>query len=195
MRPRPRRRTDDGQPVFTRSPLLNGATPFTQKLLIYEELGAQALPASLRHRASCPCPPCERRRAAPRSTNFLKKPLLPAPREEANVQAQNPWLAKVNECLGLGLAKSPIEGRPPGQYFAHQRYQQFYPEAYVQTAIAGARVNTGMRDSQQLHGFAAGTEFGPGGLYYNPAAGPTKRHQAPAAPQAPGPERQFGVDL
>ena len=90
----------------------------------------------------------------------------PAPREQANEQGQNPWLAKVNACLMPvpTLVKSPIEGRPPGQYFAHQRYDEFYPAAYVQTVTAGARTNTGLRDSMQMHGFAAGTEFGPGGL-------------------------------
>jgi hypothetical protein len=63
-----------------------------------------------------------------------------------------------------GLIQSPIEGRPPGQDFAHQRYDEFYPEKYFQSATAGARTNTGMRDSLQMHHFAAGTEFGPGGF-------------------------------
>ena len=164
---------DDGQPVFTRSPLLNGATPFTQKLLIYEELGARELPQSYSG-VRLPVPgSCETSPGSSALDNFLKKPLFPAPREEANTQDQNPWLAKANACLGLGLAKSPIEGRPPGYNFAHQRFDQFYPQAYVQTVTAGARTNTGLRDSEQLHGYAAGTEFGPGGLYYNPAVGGT----------------------
>ena len=166
---------DDGQPVFTRSPLLNGATPFTQKLLMYEELGAKELPATYSS-AKLPVPAgCDSSPGVNALDNFLTKPLFPAPREQANVEGQNPWLAKVNECLGLGLGGSPIEGRPPGQYFAHQRFDEFYPAAYVQSATAGARTNTGMRDSMQMHGFAAGTEFGPGGLYYNPALGGTSK--------------------
>jgi len=157
------------------SPLLNGATSFSQKLLIYEELGTQALPTD-NSGASLPVPvACTASPASAALDTFLKKPLWPAPREYANDQGQNPWLGQVNACLGYGLTKSPIEGRPPGEYFAHQRYDEFRPVAYVQTATAGARINTGMRDSQQRHGFAAGTEFGPGGLYYNAATGPTSR--------------------
>ncbi len=163
------------QPVFTRSPLLNGAMPFTQKLMMFEEMGSQALPTS-DSLARLPSPAaCNSSPAAAALDTFLKKPLSPAPREEANDQGQNPWLAKVNACLGYGLTQSPIEGRPPGQYFAHQRYEEFYPAAYVQSATAGARVNTGMRDSTQRHGYASGTEFGPGGLYYDVARGGTTK--------------------
>lgn len=162
---------DDGQPVFTQSPLLNGATPFTQKLLIYEEMGPQPLPATYAS-ASLPVPSgCGVSPAGSALDGFLAKPLSPAPREAANTQGQNPWLARVNACLGLGLTTSPIEGRPPGEYFAHQRFDEFYPAAYVQSATAGARVNTGLRDSQQMHRYSAGTEFGPGGLYYTVATG------------------------
>ena len=187
---------DDGQPVFTRSPLLNGATPFSQKLPMFEELGPQALPSSFAS-PSLPVPAsCDKSPVSNALDDFLARPLASAPREEANAQDQNPWLAKVNECLGLGLTKSPIEGRPPGQYFAHQRYNEFYPQAYVQSASAGARVNTGLRDSMQMHGFAAGTEFGPGGLYYNPATGPTNNGIQPRLhPKSSDPEAQLGVDL
>lgn len=155
------------------SPLLNGATPFSQKLLIYEELGTQKLPTDT-PAVTLPVPvACTGSPTSSALDTFLKQPLWPAPREYANDQGQNPWLGKVNACLGYALTKSPIEGRPPGEYFAHQRYNEFTPAAYVQTATAGARTNTGMRDSQQRHGFATGTEFGPGGLYYNAALGPT----------------------
>ena len=163
---------DDDAYVFPRSPLF-GATRFSQKLPRLEELGPLPLPvadsaARLPVPASCTGSP-----GSAALDTFLNAPLSPAPREAANTQGQNPWKAKVNACLGLGLTTSPIEGRPPGQYFAHQRFDQFYPTAYVQTATAGARVNSGLRDSQQRHGFSAGTEFGPGGLYFNAATGPT----------------------
>ena len=158
-----------GQP----SPLLNGTTPFSQKLLMYEEFGLQALPA-VDSGARLPAPGvCTTSPGDSDIDNFLRKPLSPTPRESANDVNQNPWLARINQCLGYGLTTSPIEGRPPGQYFAHQRYEEFYPGAYVQTATAGARANTGLRDSLQMHGYAGGTEFGPTGLYNRPLNGST----------------------
>jgi hypothetical protein len=156
-----------------RSPLLNGATPFSQKLLLYEEFGLQPLP-SADSGARLPAPSgCNGSPGGSALDNFLRQPLSPAPREQANDQDQNPWLAKINACLGFtpALAKSPIEGRPPGQDFAHQRYEEFFPAVYFESATAGARVNSGLRDSLQMHHYAPGTEFGPGGLYYNVLAG------------------------
>ena len=152
-----------------RSPLLNGATPFTQKLLMYEEFGSQRLPDTY-VRARLPVPgTCTASPGASALDNFLKKPLSPAPLEQANEVDQNPWLAKIASCLTFDqpLTKSPIEGRPGQLDFAHQEFERFPPKVYFQSATAGARTNSGMRDSLQRHGFAQGTEFGPGGLYYN----------------------------
>jgi FtsP/CotA-like multicopper oxidase with cupredoxin domain len=59
-----------------------------------------------------------------------------------------------------------MEGRPGGQSFAHQRYDEFFPTVYFKTAQAGARHNRGLRDEGQRHGYARG-EFAPDGLYYN----------------------------
>ena len=82
---------------------------------------------------------------------------------------QNPWLSKVNECLQLPdnkkYLKSPIEGRPPDEFFGHQEHLKYLPKHYFQSAIAGARRNTGLRHSRQRHGFDPATEFGPDGLY------------------------------
>ena len=154
------------------SPLLNGTTAFSQKLILFEELGSQPLPGA-DYGARLPVPSdCNGSPGSSALDTFLKTPLSPLPSEAANTVAQNPWRTKINACLGLGLTKSPIEGRPPGQYFAHQRFAEFYQTAvYIQTATAGARTNTGLRDNLQMHGYAAGTEFGPGGLYYNTAIG------------------------
>ena len=156
-----------------RSPLLNGATPFSQKLLLLEEFGAQPLPdPNVDSGARLPVPGgCANSPGASALDVFLMKPLSPAPQEEANQWTQNPWRVKIASCLQNGLIQSPIEGRPPGRDFAHQRYDEFFPAVYFQSATAGARANTGMRDSLQMHRFAAGTEFGPGGLYYNVLAG------------------------
>jgi len=79
------------------------------------------------------------------------------------------WSKSVETCypeLAGQMAGSPIEGRPPGEWFAHQRWAEFKPAVYFQTAMAGARVNGGTRDKVQMHGYRRG-EFAPGGLYYN----------------------------
>lgn len=149
------------------SPLLNGTTPFSQKLLMMEELGLQPVPTSFSG-AAFPVPSsCDSAPGSSALDDFLLKPLASQPTEQANVTDRNPWLSQINACLDLDLAFSPAEGRPPGQYFAHQRFNEFKPAVYFQSATAPARTNTGLRDSQQMHRYAAGTEFGPGGLYYN----------------------------
>lgn len=149
------------------SPLLNGTTAFSQKMPLFEEFGLQPLPAA-DSGARLPNPNgCSSSPNSSALDDFLKQPLSPAPTREANNQGQNPWLADINSCLGMTLASSPIEGRPPGQYFAHQRDTEFYPAVYFQSATAGARKNNGLRDTLQMHHYASGTEFGPGGLYYN----------------------------
>jgi FtsP/CotA-like multicopper oxidase with cupredoxin domain len=155
-----------------RSPLLNGATPFSQKLLLFEEFGSQPLPAVADSGARLPVPgSCTGTPGGSALDTFLKQPLSPAPQEQANEWTQNPWRVKIAGCLQNGLIQSPIEGRPPGLDFAHQRWEEFYPTVYVQTATTGARANGGLRDSLQMHHYAAGTEFGPGGLYYSVQAG------------------------
>ena len=82
---------DDGTPVFTRSPLLNGATPFSQKLPMFEEMGAAGVAGDLCHRATCRCPAdCNSSPASNALDNFLAKPLSPAPREQANAVGSEP---------------------------------------------------------------------------------------------------------
>ena len=156
-----------------RSPLLNGATPFSQKLLLFEEFGTQTRPQT-DTAARLPVPgSCTSSPGPSALDTFLRQPLTPAPREEANVEGQNPWFTKIKSCITFDppLTKSPIEGRPGGIDFAHQQYGKYEPWIYFQSATTGARANTGMRDSMQMHHFAAGTEFGPGGLYYSVTAG------------------------
>ena len=71
----------------------------------------------------------------------------------------------IRSCLGIPLTTSAIEGRPPGAWFAHQRSADFPAEVFVLAAQAGARTNTGLRNSRQRHTFTKG-EFGPLGLYH-----------------------------
>src|SRR6185369_2174604 len=96
---------------------------------------------------------------------FLAQPgLTPFMSQSSNYQAQNPWKAGIEAFIGRALTQAPAEGRPPGEGFSHQRWNEFYPQTFFKTAMAGARPNGGFRDSKQMHGYQKG-EFGPGGLY------------------------------
>ncbi|MGE4651647.1 MAG: copper oxidase, partial [Myxococcota bacterium] len=148
------------------SPLF-GAKPFTQKLLRFEEFGTQPLPQGKQKKgATLPLP--EDAWTGPDPTaldTFLEQPLSPPPSRTANGVDPNPWQKRIQQTLGRSLSDSFAEGRPPGEPFAHQRWSEFYPEAYFQSATTGARTNGGLRDDLQMHGFAEG-EFGRGGLYH-----------------------------
>jgi manganese oxidase len=151
------------------SPLtFNGQTaqPFTQEMPLFEEFGTKPMPTSTCPTCiSLPVPAdCDASPAAATLDTFLKQPLSPAASRTANTTLPNPWAAKIGTCL-QPLAKSAIEGRPSGEWFAHQRWTEFGPKVYFQSATAGARSNTGLRDSLQRHHWAVG-EFKPGGLYY-----------------------------
>ncbi len=154
-------------PTGAPSSPLGAALPFTQAMPLFEEFGAQAVP-------SAPCTNCgglpvpETCVGAPDSTaldSFLRQPLWPLPTRVANTVRPNPWAAKIGACINYPLRTSAIEGRPTGEHFAHQRWDEFLPEVYFQSAQAGARVNRGLRDAVQRHHFAVG-EFAPGGLYH-----------------------------
>ncbi|MBU6371666.1 MAG: multicopper oxidase domain-containing protein [Alphaproteobacteria bacterium] len=151
------------------SPLF-GAQPFTQKVVLFEEFGTKQMPTT--EAAVSPLPPPDSCAGAPNGAaldTFLAQPLSPLPTAQANTSKPNMWSKSVETCypeLYGQMANSPVEGRPPGEWFAHQRWAEFKPQVYFQTAMAGARVNGGLRDKMQMHGYRYG-EFAPGGLYYN----------------------------
>jgi hypothetical protein len=97
--------------------------------------------------------------------DFLAQRIWPNPSVFANTEDDNPWQKEIESFLGRDLKSPPAEGRPPGLGWSHQRWDDFTPTEYFQSAQAGARVNGGFRDSLQNHGYSAG-EFGPGGLYH-----------------------------
>ena len=165
----PGARADGGLDVPTGGPPspLFGAQPFTQKLLLFEEFGT--LPYA---DAACPnCAPLPLPASCGSSPNgaaldaFLRQPLYPAPTREANTRRPNDWAPLISRCV-RPLRTSAAEGRPPGAFFAHQRWEEFPVAVYFKSAQTGARVNGGLRDSYQMHHYSAG-EFGPSGLYYN----------------------------
>jgi FtsP/CotA-like multicopper oxidase with cupredoxin domain len=167
------------------SPLF-GAESFTFNMLIFEEFGTDKLDGNSavtqEQWTQMPAPqvgaapeqdPESMARSAPVGTdleNFLGQPgIFPFPTAHSNTSLPNPWTPEIKTFLNRELHGAPAEGRPPGEGWSHQRWNEFYPQAFFKTAQAGARVNHGMRDKRQLHGWREGTEFGPGGLYHRAA--------------------------
>src|SRR5262249_55244679 len=68
--------------------------------------------------------------------------LNPAPRERAFTQQDYPGapLQPVPAVLGGGFG--PVEGRPPGPDWAHQRFDVFPPRVAVEVSQEGAKVNS-----------------------------------------------------
>ena len=163
---------------------LYGAQPFTQQLTLFEEFGPEKLdpttpaaPQPFPPAAIGPAPaqdPNNVARSAPPGSAidaFLRQPgLTPFPSQFSNVVDRNPWQAQIEVFLNRHIGSS-AEGRPPGKGWAHQRWNEFYPQVAYKTVQTGARLNGGLRDSVQMHHYAVG-EFGPGGLYHNVAGVP-----------------------
>ena len=162
------------------SPLF-GALEFSQQMLRFEEFGVHPVPAPGTTTAkNLPLPAgafpvnCATRPDAVDMDAFLDAPLWPDPSEEANILDENPWHTAIAPCVGLDPVTftGVIEGRPPGVHFAHQRWTEFPPQVFFQTAMGGARASTGVRDDEQSHTYSVG-EFAPGGLYHNTVGGGT----------------------
>jgi FtsP/CotA-like multicopper oxidase with cupredoxin domain len=148
------------------SPLF-GATPFSQQLLLFEEFGTQPMPAVYTFQGDFPTLPSLRDCPDGASIDhYLGYNIFPAPTRECSEALTNPWTSRIEELLGRTLDSAPFEGRPPGEGWAHQRWAEFPPRIWFQSAQTGARTNGGLRDSRQRHRYALG-EFGPGGLYHS----------------------------
>jgi FtsP/CotA-like multicopper oxidase with cupredoxin domain len=74
----------------------------------------------------------------PRGTNPLGGDLTPVPQAQANQTQQPLDPALVGGQTGL---TGPIEGRPPGPIWAHQRFGQFTPQISVEMSQAQAQTN------------------------------------------------------
>ena len=161
------------------SPLcINGscATEFTAKMFTFEEFGtfedtSKSIGiSSIDNTRTFPAPAdCTSGPDGALLDGFLKEKMNSIPVRVVDETIPNPWEAKVNECLATKTA-TVAEGRPGGEQFAHQRWDEFPYKRFFQSAQSGARVNGGLRDGVQLHGYANG-EFGPNGLYYIDANG------------------------
>jgi manganese oxidase len=116
------------------SPLF-GATPFSQRM---------------------PRPDLLTRNANPMTS------LFPAPRAEANTTLQTLNTSLVTAYPGGN--QGPIEGRPPGAQWAHQRWNEFLPRVGVEVTQEGAKTNTTYNPGVAANlnsGLAAGTAIAP----------------------------------
>jgi FtsP/CotA-like multicopper oxidase with cupredoxin domain len=159
------------------------ATEFSQPLIQFEEFGTESMDSSSTSSHSLtdfPAPVADAKdptavcRNAPDGDaldDFLDHDLFRAATEDSNEIDLSPWQAQIQFCVGA--TRTPTEGRPPNVWFAHQRFAEFSPKSYFQTAMAPSRKNGGLRDKKQLHKYEKG-EFGPGGLYYLDANGDGK---------------------
>ena len=151
---------------------LYGAQPFSQQMLRFEEFGPEKLKFKKKkpkHWKKLPEP--ANAQSVPDGEmleDFLSQRIWPTPTKFANTEDENPWEDVIEDYIGRDLDDPPAEGRPPGLGWSHQRWDEFKPKTYFQTAQTGARTNGGFRDSKQGHGYSVG-EFGPGGLYHNTA--------------------------
>lgn len=174
-------------PTEARPSPLFGARPFSQKFLRFEEFGTDPVPEGIWTDPNAqagitpidyPLPatgegpeldstPFRSQPTGIELDNFLVQPgLFPIPSRVSNVNDLNPWGTLIETFLGRPLDTPPIEGRPPGEDWAHQRWDEFTPVRWFRAAQTGARTNLGARDDRQRHAWAQGTEFGPGGLYH-----------------------------
>ena len=146
-----------------------GALPFSQQMLRFEEFTVRPMPAPGAEQTEAFIAPgaCDGRPNVSDMDKLLDAPLWPDPTAEANTLLDNPWAARIDQCIpGAVPTGGVIEGRPPGVSFSHQRWDEFPPQVYFQSAMGGARTSTGLRDSGQSHRYELG-EFALGGLYHN----------------------------
>ncbi len=88
--------------------------------------------------------------------DFIAQPLNPMPTRLSNTHAQNQWKTQIESFIGRTCPEMPCEGRPPGEGWSHQRWDEFAPKQYFQTSMTGARNNGGTRDALQGHGYGYG---------------------------------------
>ncbi len=158
----------------TPSPLYN-ATKFSQQMLRFEEFGMDRLKKHAKEPknwVSMPAPAnADEVPDGVMLEDFLSQDIWPAPMKFSNTDFENPWKPEIEDYLGRALDTPPAEGRPPGIGWSHQRWDDFRPKHYFQTAMSGARENGGFRDKKQDLKYRYG-EFGKNGLYHNTVGAP-----------------------
>jgi manganese oxidase len=105
-----------------------GVAPFSSPLYRFDILPQFNVPGS--PAAQHPVP------SIPRSTQALN----PTPTAQSNTTQHRLDPALVNGARGL---TGPIEGRPPGPVWAHQRFDQLPPQVQINVTTEDAKANTG----------------------------------------------------
>ncbi len=150
------------------------STPFTQQMLRLEELGriniSQATSDNRFTAIDIPQPHTDGFPILADLYDFMNNintgNLGQKPTKEANTSDPNPWADKIStEIDPPDFTNGVAEGRAPGTYGAHQKWDDQTPDVLTITCQTGAITNNGCRDTLQMHGYTAG-EFGPGGLYH-----------------------------
>ncbi|MCP3956447.1 MAG: copper oxidase, partial [bacterium] len=156
------------------SPLF-GAGEYEQQMIRFEEFGTRPVDyTGGEGNLTFPAPPdaYSPPDGAALDAFLAQDRLFPVPTINSNTTDENPWKAEIEDYLGRPVITPPAEGRPPGKGWSHQRWDEFPPEVWFRSAMAGSRVNGGFRDGMQDHGYSVG-EFAPGGLYHFTAGGGT----------------------
>jgi FtsP/CotA-like multicopper oxidase with cupredoxin domain len=136
-------------------------------MLLFEEFGTEPLPTTYVEGLPLPQPRDTQRCPDGSALDvFMRQSIYPAPGIDCNDEEPHPWRAQIEALLGRSLPGLLAEGRPPGPSWGHQRWDEFPPRVYFQSAQTGARLNGGLRDPMQRHAYRLG-EFGVGGLYHN----------------------------
>jgi len=103
--------------------------------------------------------------------------------DDGKFKYHNAWESKVKDCLGSddqGIADidMPMDGRPFGEDFKHQKWDEYHPVKFFQSIMTGARPSGGARDRSQSHHYGKDllpgqfSEYGPQGLYHNTVTSP-----------------------
>jgi FtsP/CotA-like multicopper oxidase with cupredoxin domain len=104
--------------------------------------------------------------------------------DDGKFKYKNAWESKVKDCLygddpGIADIDMPMDGRPFGQDFQHQKWDEYHPVKFFQSIMTGSRTSGGARDHYQSHGYGKDLLAGQfseyqkdGGLYYNTVTSP-----------------------
>ena len=115
--------------------LKHGLSPFVSSAYAAVPTGAPLSPLFGAMPFTQPMPRADLLTRNPSPSTFLS----PAPSAEANTTLQN-----LNPALVAaypGGTQGPIEGRPPGSMWAHQRWNEFLPQIAVVASQEGAKAN------------------------------------------------------
>jgi manganese oxidase len=116
---------------------IHGLNPFIKSAYADVPTGAPPSPMFGVQPFTSPMPRFD---VAPRITNPLTGGLTPVPQAQANQTQQPLDPALVGGQTGL---TGPVEGRPPGPIWAHQRFNQFLPQIGIESSQAQATTNPG----------------------------------------------------